>query len=101
MTVEVFDPELCCTTGVCGPAPDPELIRMAEALDRLAASGVKVARYQLSRQPTMFMANQTVYQKLLGEGTTALPMVAVDGVVHWSGRYPTYEELCQVLAEDG
>jgi hypothetical protein len=34
--VEVFDPPLCCSTGVCGPNVDPVLIRFAADLHWLA-----------------------------------------------------------------
>jgi hypothetical protein len=30
--VEIFDPALCCSTGVCGPSVDPELVRVATAI---------------------------------------------------------------------
>lgn len=93
MKIEIFDPEMCCTTGVCGPAPDPALIRMQETVERLKAEGVEVARYQLSRNPMVFAENTLVYGKLLGEGTSALPMVLVDGELRFCGRYPAYEEL--------
>ena len=29
VTLTVFDPALCCTTGVCGPTVDLELARFA------------------------------------------------------------------------
>jgi len=99
MTVEIFDPELCCTSGVCGPAPDPVLIAMADAVDRLQRNGVTVARYQLSRQPQSFLQNPSVYRKIVVEGVSCLPMVVINGEVKWTGRYPGYEELVAALAE--
>jgi hypothetical protein len=27
--VQVFDPPMCCSTGVCGPEVDPALVRFA------------------------------------------------------------------------
>ncbi len=27
--IEIFDPAMCCSTGVCGPSVNPELIRVA------------------------------------------------------------------------
>lgn len=101
MRIEIFDPALCCTSGVCGSAPDPTLIRVEEMLERLKAEGATVARYQLSRHATAFTENPTVYRTLLEEGTAALPITAVDGVVQWVGRYPTYEELYGTSAAAG
>jgi len=42
--IQVFDPPLCCSTGVCGTDVDPELVRFAADLDWLAKQGVEVER---------------------------------------------------------
>lgn len=97
MRVDVFDPEMCCSTGLCGPAPDEGLIRIEETLERLREEGVEVFRHQLSRDPQAFLENTAVYQKVLSAGTGALPMVAVDGELQFAGRYPSDAELRQVL----
>lgn len=97
MRVDVFDPEMCCSTGLCGPAPDEGLIRIEEVLERLREEGVEVSRHQLSRDPQSFLGNDKVYQRILSQGTGALPMVAVDGDLQFTGRYPTYEELREAL----
>ena len=36
----VYDPPMCCSTGVCGPAVDPVLPRVAADLDWLKRQGV-------------------------------------------------------------
>lgn len=33
--IQVLDPAMCCSTGVCGPTVDPALIRFAEVQGRL------------------------------------------------------------------
>jgi len=33
MKIQVLDPPRCCSTGVCGPNVDPELVRFAADLD--------------------------------------------------------------------
>jgi hypothetical protein len=96
-SVVVYDPEMCCSTGLCGPAPDAALIGIEEALRRLQAEGVSVARYQLSRNPQAFLEQAEVYRRLLEQGPASLPMVAVDGVVRFVGRYPSYEALREAL----
>ncbi|PSR36572.1 MAG: arsenical resistance operon transcriptional repressor ArsD [Sulfobacillus thermosulfidooxidans] len=101
MRIEVYDPELCCTSGVCGSTPDPTLIRVEEMLEQLKAEGATVARYQMSRQTTAFTDNPTVYRTLLESGTAALPITAIDGVVQFVGRYPTYAELHGTRASSG
>lgn len=97
MRVDVYDPEMCCATGLCGPAPDEVLMRIEDALERLRHEGVEVSRHQLSREPQAFLGNVDVYHKILSEGSGALPMVVVDGAIQFVGRYPSYEELRETL----
>ncbi len=93
MKIQIFDPEMCCTSGVCGTAPDPTLIEVNGLVERLKAEGASVARYQLSRQPHAFTAAPAVYQLLLKRGTQALPAGLVDDVLVSAGAYPTYEQI--------
>jgi hypothetical protein len=48
VTIRVFDPAMCCSTGVCGPSVDPDLARFAADVDWLQKQGVKVERFNLS-----------------------------------------------------
>jgi hypothetical protein len=97
MRVDVFDPEMCCSTGLCGPAPDEALIRIEGVLAGLRDEGVEISRHQLSRDPQAFLGHEQVYQRILSQGTGALPMVAVEGELRFTGRYPTDEELRAAL----
>ncbi len=91
--VEVFDPPMCCATGVCGPEVDPTLARFGGDLGRLSRAGVLVTRYNLAQDPRAFMENATVLQTLREQGSDVLPMVLVDGGVVSTGRYPSFIEL--------
>lgn len=31
----IFDPAMCCSTGVCGPSVNPELLRVATTINVL------------------------------------------------------------------
>ena len=45
--VEIFDPAMCCSTGVCGPGVDPELTRVASAVYSLRTKrNFDIKRYQ-------------------------------------------------------
>lgn len=92
-SVEVFDPAMCCSTGVCGPSVDPVLAQFAADLNWLANQGVSVTRATLSQEPEKFVACRPVREALgeLGEG--ALPAVLVDGQLRSAGRYPSRQEL--------
>jgi hypothetical protein len=91
--VRVFDPALCCSTGVCGPDVDPELVRFAADLDWLKGEGVRVERFNLAQQPAAFVAEPLVRKLLQEQGEAGLPLVVVDGVVRSSGTYPSRDML--------
>lgn len=91
--LEIFDPALCCPTGVCGPSVDPELARVASALFLLEKKGFDVKRFNLGNQPDAFVSNQQVNQLLNQEGTDALPIVILNDEVVKKGQYPSNEEL--------
>ncbi|MHC1767364.1 MAG: arsenite efflux transporter metallochaperone ArsD [Verrucomicrobiia bacterium] len=91
--LEVFDPAMCCSTGVCGPNVDPKLVQFAADLDWLKSQGVPVERYNLSQSPAAFAANATVKTTLEKHGTDCLPLVLVGGDVASVGGYPTRVEL--------
>ncbi len=91
-TVQVYDPPMCCSTGLCGTIVDPELVRFAALLTQLRQKGVKVDRYNLGQQPMAFVQNPTVKTLLDKEGVAVLPLILVDGHVHLKGRYLTATE---------
>ncbi|MEW5977658.1 MAG: arsenite efflux transporter metallochaperone ArsD [Acidobacteriota bacterium] len=99
--VEVFDPPMCCSSGVCGPAVDPVLSRFAADLQWLVDCGIKVERYNLSQQPHAFAANPVVKSALAEEGVSVLPLILVDGQPRVRTRYPTREELSQLTGLPG
>lgn len=88
-TVQVFDPAMCCETGVCGPSVDPVLARFSADLEWLRAQGYSVERYNLASQPGMFAGNASVRAALQEDGNGCLPMILCDGEVVSKGRYPT------------
>ena len=92
-TIHVFDPAMCCSTGICGPAIDPQLARFAADLDWLKGQGVSVERFNLSQQPGAFAEDAAVKAALESGGEASLPVVKVDGEVKSSGRYPSRDTL--------
>jgi AhpD family alkylhydroperoxidase len=91
--LQVFDPAMCCSTGVCGPQVDPQLPRFAADLEWLRSQGVEVERYNLAQQPRVFVETEVVKQTLKAEGEKCLPLVLVDGDIVSRGSYPSREEL--------
>lgn len=92
-TVEIFDPAMCCSTGVCGTDVDPTLSRFAADLEWLAAQGVAVQRATLSQEPGKFVTNEAVRAALAANGTGALPAIVVDGVLRSTGAYPARAQI--------
>lgn len=91
--LEVFDPAMCCSTGVCGPSVDPKLVAFAADLEWLATAGVEVRRYNLAQEPAAFAGNPTVQQALAADGTTCLPLLLLDGEIVSRGTYPSRATL--------
>jgi hypothetical protein len=92
-TIHVFDPAMCCSTGICGPSVDPKLVRFAADLDWLKSHGTTVQRFNLSQEPGAFVAMPGVKSALETRGEEALPVIVVDGEVKSVGLYPSREEL--------
>lgn len=95
--VEVFDPPMCCSTGVCGPNVDPVLVRFAADLHWLANQRVAVERYNLAQQPQAFAANEIVKASLRQHGNECLPLILLDGAVVSEGAYPTRNDLARMI----
>lgn len=91
--LDIYDPAMCCATGVCGPEVDRKLVRFAADVKWLQEQGVEVRRFNLSQNPAAFVANEQVKQALTDKGETALPMVIASGRVLSSGHYPERDEL--------
>ncbi len=91
--IHVFDPAMCCSTGICGPSVDPQLVRFAADLDWLKKQGVSVERFNLSQQPDRFADDTAVKSALETMGEGALPLVKVDGKIKSAGVYPSRDQL--------
>jgi hypothetical protein len=92
-TIQVFDPALCCSTGVCGVDVDQALVSFSADVDWAKQNGAKIERFNLAQQPMAFAENPTVKGYLERSGQEALPLILVDGEVALAGRYPNRAEL--------
>jgi len=91
--VEIFEPLMCCSSGVCGPVQDQTLLDFVETVRSLEADGVQIARYQPGSNPTAFKNNAEVMQAVRTRNMSALPITIVNGRVLKSGAYPF---LCEI-----
>jgi AhpD family alkylhydroperoxidase len=92
-TVTVYDPPMCCSSGVCGPEIDPKLVQFAGDLDWLKSLGVEIKRHNLAQEPARFVDHAAVKAILDRTGGDDLPAIVVGDVLVVSGRYPARDEL--------
>lgn len=95
--VDVFDPPMCCSSGVCGPSVDPALAAFAADVDWLSAQGVSVTRHNLAQDPQAFVVHPLVKDLLQREGDACLPVVIANGEMVGHGAYPRREVLARAL----
>ena len=89
VSIRVFEPALCCNTGVCGEDVDQALVDFSADLDFFTSQGVDIARHNLANDPGVFVQNSVVTNFLTAAGSEGLPLVLVDDVTVLTGRYPT------------
>ncbi len=91
--LEIFDPAMCCSTGVCGPSIDDNLMRVATVINKLKEKGFEIKRYGLASEPFEFISNPLINDILGSEGADILPVTILDGEVVKKGEYPSNEEF--------
>jgi hypothetical protein len=95
--ISIYEPALCCDTGVCGVNVDPELVRISTLINNLKKNGITIERYNLSSEPMAFINNNKVKDALDNNGTDRLPLIFVDDDIVIEGRYPKNEEIMELL----
>ncbi|MBU3219458.1 arsenite efflux transporter metallochaperone ArsD [Clostridium algidicarnis] len=91
--IEIFDPAMCCSTGVCGPSIDKNLLRVATIVNKLGKKGIDIKRYNLSSEAKAFIDNKKVNEYLMDKGADILPITLVDGEIVKVKEYPTNDEF--------
>lgn len=94
-TIQIFDPAMCCPTGLCGPSIDPELLRMSFVMKNLEKVNYPIKRFNLTNDTDQFIANAQVQKLLTEQGPTVLPIIIVEDEVVLTGKYPSNEQLEQ------
>lgn len=95
--LELYEPAMCCQSGVCGPSVDQQLIDVRESLRWVESQGAAVTRHNLSSDPDAFVANPKVTGLMAAFGESALPVLVLDGDIAVHGHYPSREELARLL----
>jgi len=96
----IFEPAMCCSTGLCGPSIDPELLRLSTLVNTLSKQGIKIDRYNVSSDPQEFVNNKIINEKLSKDGIDVFPITLLDGVIAKTHEYPTNKEISEWLDID-
>lgn len=94
LSIEIYDPAMCCSTGVCGPSVDPELIRVSTIVHNLKSKNININRFNLASEPDAFVSNSVINQLLAEQGPSVLPVVLLNGQAIKMKGYPSIEEWC-------
>jgi hypothetical protein len=94
-SIQVFDPAMCCNSGVCGTDVDQQLVSFSADLDWAKNNGAQIQRFNLAQQPMDFANNKIVKDFLERSGQEALPLILVEGEFALAGRYPNRTELAR------
>lgn len=96
-TLKIYDPAMCCPTGVCGTEVDTRLVQLASFLTTLDKSKFEVNRYGLTTAPAEYVLNKEVSRILKEEGVESLPLFFVDDKLVFSKDYPSVPQLSSEL----
>ena len=67
----IYEGAMCCSTGVCGPEPDQELIALNETIKKLQGEyngQLNIIRASLAFNSLMFFTNKEVFQMVKDNG---------------------------------
>jgi len=95
--IQIFEPAMCCQSGVCGPNVNPQLLRITTVVNNLKNEGILVDRFNLSSNPQVFASNTKIREALQKEGMKVLPITTLNDVIIKKGEYLTNEEFAKFL----
>ncbi|WP_049972861.1 arsenite efflux transporter metallochaperone ArsD [Haladaptatus cibarius] len=95
----LYEEAMCCSTGVCGPDPDEELVELSAALDQLESEfeDVDVSRANMQHNIDQFLETQHIYDLVEEHGPSVLPITVVDDEIVAKSEYLSYDELAAAL----
>lgn len=91
--IRIYEPALCCDTGVCGVDVDQSLVEVTATVRSLQDLGADIQRHNLATDPLAFTTDETVRAFMHVVGSTGLPLTVVDGVTVATGAYPSKTQL--------
>lgn len=95
--LKIYEPAMCCPTGICGPSVDSELLRISTVLEKIKKKGIIVHRYNLTNNPEVFIEHEVINRIINTDGVEALPVVIYDGTIVKKKEYPSNEALAALV----
>jgi hypothetical protein len=98
----IYEGAMCCSTGICGPEPDQNLIVFSETMKRLQneyGERLTVMRASLTFNSLVFMAHPEIARLVKENGPGVLPITTVNGEIVAGQKYLKYEELKAAIEE--
>ncbi len=102
--VELFDPPMCCPTGLCGPALDQTLLDINEMIMTLGGNNVIIPKtanlmqsLALMKQCGLFVSNDSALMHLAAG--LAIPQVAIFAYTNYNELYPWHNRHIIVRTE--
>lgn len=92
-TLSIYEPAMCCETGICGISADPELLRISTVFNNLQKNGITAVRFNLNSAPQAFINNAEINKLIHGKGVDVLPATLIDDNIVKIKTYPTNEEI--------
>jgi len=102
MIVEIFEPSMCCASGMCGPEPDADVLainQVALEIETNHSGKARMQRYLLNQAPQEFAKRAAIMKLLQDNGVAVLPITCINGEVVKKGKYPALAEILAYLPE--
>ena len=96
-TLCIYEPALCCETGVCTFCVEPSAIIITSIAKNLKKNGVTLQRYDLRNSPQEFDNNADITKLINSQGVDSLPATVFDGKIVKTKEYPTANEIAMWL----
>ncbi len=99
MELEIFEPTLCCPSGVCGPEPEKELIDLRNLIQLLAKAGIQGERYAINQPPMEFAKNPVVIDIMRTIEPSKLPLTLLEDKIMKKEDYPMLKAQAETMLE--
>ena len=97
----LYEEAMCCSTGVCGPDPDDELVELSAVLDQLDEEfeTADISRANMQHNIDAFLNTEEIYDLVEANGPEILPITTIDGEIVAKEAYLSYDEMAAELRD--